>query len=202
MDGMAPRPALRPLLLPALLASALASCSRSCARTAPADAGPPPAGARSARDLAVSENGLSEARVVIATERGEIAYRFYPEAAPGTVTRMMELIGRGFYDGLVFHRVVPDFVVQTGDPFSQDGNGGSGRALKAEFNDIQHTRGTVAMARARDPDSADSQFYIALSTLPHLDGRYTVFGQVVGGFDVLDRIRKGDKILSVTIDRD
>ena len=188
MGGMATRPAALSLLL-------LASCSRSCVWEPPADGG-------AAAGLAISANGLSRAAVVLKTARGDITYRFYPEAAPVTVSRVMELVQRGFYDGLVFHRAIPGFVIQTGDPFSPDGNGGSGRRLKAEFNGIQHIRGTVAMARASDPDSADSQFYIALSMLPHLDGQYTVFGQVVDGFEVLDKIEPGDKLISAAIEHD
>lgn len=144
-------------------------------------------------------NGLSLARATIKTVHGNIVFKFYPDKAPNTVNRIVELVKSGFYDGLTFHRVVPNFVIQGGDP-TGTGTGGSGKKLKAEFNDIQHIRGTVAMARASDPDSADSQFYIALTTVPHLDGSYTVFGQVVEGLDLLDKVQVGDKILSMVIE--
>lgn len=144
-------------------------------------------------------NGLSLAKATIKTVHGNIVFKFYPEKAPNTVNRIVELIKSGFYDGLTFHRVVPNFVIQGGDP-TGTGTGGSGKKLKAEFNDVQHIRGTVAMARASDPDSADSQFYIALTTLPHLDGNYTVFGQVVEGLDLIDKVQVGDKMLSVVVE--
>ena len=115
-----------------------------------------------------------------------------------TVTRIMQLVKQGFYNGLSFHRVIPNFVIQTGDP-SGTGTGGSGQKIKAEFNDIQHIKGTVAMARSSNPDSADSQFYVALSALSHLDRKFTVFGQVTDGLEVLGKITKGDKIISVTL---
>lgn len=149
--------------------------------------------------LKADANGLSLAKATIKTVHGNIVFKFYPEKAPNTVNRIVELIKSGFYDGLTFHRVVPNFVIQGGDP-TGTGTGGSGKKLKAEFNDIQHIRGTVAMARASDPDSADSQFYIALTTLPHLDGSYTVFGQVVEGLELIDKVQKGDKMLSVVIE--
>jgi len=149
--------------------------------------------------LKSDSSGLSLVKAVIKTVHGNIVFKFYPGKAPNTVNRIVELIKSGFYDGLTFHRVVPNFVAQGGDP-TGSGTGGSGKKLKAEFNDIQHIRGTVAMARASDPDSADSQFYIALTTLPHLDGSYTVFGQVVEGIEFLDKIQQGDKMLSVVIE--
>ncbi len=149
-------------------------------------------------DLTTDANGLSKATVVITTTQGVIKYKFYSSDAPATVKRMVELINQGFYNGLTFHRVEPDFVIQGGDPLG-NGMGGSGQKLKAEFNSRKHVEGTVAMARARDPDSADSQFYVALGTLPHLDRNYTVFGQVVEGMDVARKIRVGDKMTSVII---
>ena len=147
--------------------------------------------------LAVDSNGLSKAKIVLKTVHGNVEFKLYPKEAPNTITRIVELVNKGFYDGLIFHRVIPGFVAQSGDP-TATGTGGSGKNLKAEFNSIQHIKGTVAMARAQDPDSADSQFYIALSTLPHLDNKYTVFGQVVSDLSILDKIRQGDKILSMS----
>lgn len=149
------------------------------------------------QNMITTPDGLSESKATMKTVYGNIVFKFYPKKAPLTITRIIELIEQGFYDGLKFHRVVPNFVVQLGDP-TGTGSGGSGQKLKAEFNDIQHIRGTVAMARTVDENSADSQFYIALTTLPHLDQRYTVFAQVVEGLDILSKISQGDKVLSLT----
>lgn len=149
--------------------------------------------------LEVDGAGLSTSTVVINTDRGEIRFKFYSEDAPTTTRRIVELIQAGFYNGLVFHRVVPGFVIQGGDP-NGNGTGGSGQKLKAEFNSRKHVIGTVAMARASDPDSADSQFYISLGTHPHLDNSYTVFGQVVQGIDVAKKIQAGDRMNRVSIE--
>ena len=136
---------------------------------------------------------------VIALEKGgEIRIEFFPEDAPKTVENFVTLAKKGFYNGLKFHRVVPDFVVQGGCP-KGDGTGGPGYTVKAEFNKQKHVRGTVAMARSQHPDSAGSQFYICYGTTPHLDGQYTVFGKVVSGMELVDRIKQGDKMTSVTI---
>ena len=136
---------------------------------------------------------------VIALEKGgEIRLEFYPEDAPKTVENFVTLAKKGFYNGLNFHRVVPDFVVQGGCP-KGNGTGGPGYQIKAEFNKQKHVRGTLAMARSQDPDSAGSQFYICYGTTPHLDGQYTVFGRVVSGMEHVDRIKQGDKMTSVTI---
>ncbi|MDH4230079.1 MAG: peptidylprolyl isomerase [Nitrospirota bacterium] len=135
----------------------------------------------------------------IQTERGVVVIGTYPGEAPKTVARIVELARSGFYDGVVFHRVVPNFVVQGGDP-TGTGAGGSGQKLKAEFNRHKHVEGSVAMARTPDPDSADSQFYIALAALPSLDGTYTVFGQVLEGMDVVRGIRQGDHMIKVTVE--
>ncbi|MCP4913973.1 MAG: peptidylprolyl isomerase [Oligoflexia bacterium] len=153
-----------------------------------------------AKDLTTDGNGLSKSKITIKTAHGNIVFKLYPKKAPGTVTRFIQLTNEGFYDGLKFHRVVPNFVVQGGDPLGT-GMGGSGIKLKAEFNDIQHVKGTVAMARSDNPNSADSQFYIALTTLPSLDNKYTVFGQVVEGLDLLEKISIGDKMISVVFER-
>lgn len=147
-------------------------------------------------DLAVDADGLSKAIVVLETTKGTIQYKFYPKDAPKTTKRIIELIQKGFYNGLVFHRVVPGFVIQGGDP-TGTGAGGSGQKLNAEFNARKHLLGTVAMARAMDPNSADSQFYIALGPIPHLDGQYTVFGKVVSGIEVVQKIQQGDKMTKV-----
>lgn len=149
-------------------------------------------------DLTVDDQGLSKAVVTIETSKGKIQYKFYTKDAPNTVKRIAELIQKGFYNGLTFHRVVKDFVIQGGDPDGR-GTGGSGQNLKAEFNGRKHIPGAVAMARSQDPDSADSQFYITLGTIPHLDGNYTVFGQVISGQDVVEKIAVGDKMNKVSV---
>jgi peptidyl-prolyl cis-trans isomerase B (cyclophilin B) len=136
---------------------------------------------------------------VIALEKGgEIRLEFFPEDAPKTVDNFVTLAKKGFYNGLNFHRVVPDFVVQGGCP-KGNGTGGPGYTIKAEFNKQKHVRGTVAMARSQHPDSAGSQFYITYGATPHLDGSYTVFGRVVAGMEHVDRIKQGDRMKSVTI---
>ena len=136
---------------------------------------------------------------VITLENGsEIRVEFYPEDAPKTVENFVTLVKKGFYNGLVFHRVVPDFVVQGGDP-DGNGTGGPGYTIKAEFNRQKHLRGTVAMARSQHPDSAGSQFYICYGPTPHLDGSYTVFGKVVSGMEHVDRIKQGDTMKTVEI---
>ena len=139
-----------------------------------------------------------EPHVLIETDRGKLTLELYPDAAPRTVTRFVELVKKGFYNGLTFHRVVPKFLIQGGDP-AGDGTGGSGLPIQAEFSEKKHSTGTVGMARLREPDSADSQFYICLELQPFLDGKYTVFGQVVDGLDVLPKIQEGDVMRKVTL---
>ena len=138
--------------------------------------------------------------VTMETDKGTIEFVLYPDTAPNTVASFISLAQKGFYDGLTFHRVVADFVIQSGDP-NGDGSGGPGYRIKAEFNARQHLEGTVAMARGDDPDSAGSQFYICLTPQPGLDGNYTVFGQLTRGMDVVKAIQIGDKILKVTLIR-
>jgi len=151
---------------------------------------------------------------VIKTSKGDITLEFFAADAPNTVASFIELADAGFYNGLKFHRVVPSFVAQGGDPLTRDltaeqirggiggaGTGGPGWTQKAEFNSRKHETGTLAMARARDVDSAGSQFYICLAPQPSLDGQYTVFGQVTEGMDVVMSIQVGDVIESVTIER-
>ena len=150
-------------------------------------------------DWSVDAEGLSKVAAVVVTDKGAFKFKFYPEKAPKTTRRIAELIQQGFYNGLTFHRVVPGFVIQGGDP-TGTGAGGSGQNLQAEFNDIPHVKGTVAMARAQDPDSADSQFYVSLGRHPHLDRNYTVFGYVVEGIDVVESIEKGDHMTKVTLE--
>lgn len=142
--------------------------------------------------------GLSTASATVKTVHGDIVFRFYTKAAPRTVARIMQLIQNKFYDGLLINRAIPNFIIQTGDP-TGTGTGGSGFKLKAEFNKLQHIKGTMGMARGTNKDSADSQFYISLTTLPHLDGKNTIFGQVVDGLDILHKLSKGDRIISITL---
>jgi len=141
---------------------------------------------------------VKQTGVITLEKGGEIRLEFYPEDAPKTVENFVTLAKKGFYNGLNFHRVVPDFVVQGGCP-KGNGTGGPGYMIKAEFNKQKHVRGTLAMARSQDPDSAGSQFYICYGNTPHLDGQYTVFGKVVSGMEHVDRIKQGDKMTSVTI---
>jgi len=141
---------------------------------------------------------VKQTAVITMEKGGEIVIEFFPEDAPKTVENFVTLAKKGFYDGLTFHRVEPGFVVQGGDP-KGDGTGGPGYKVKAEFNKQPHVRGVVAMARSNDPDSAGSQFYITLAPANFLDGKYTVFGKVTSGMDVVDKIKKGDKMKSVKI---
>lgn len=129
---------------------------------------------------------------------GVIEMELYPDSAPQHVTSFLDLIGKGYYDGLNFHRVVPGFVVQGGCP-KGTGTGGPGYTIKAEFNARPHLSGSLAMARSADPDSAGSQFYICLAPQPGLDGQYTVFGQVTSGFELVQKIRQGDKMAKLTV---
>jgi peptidyl-prolyl cis-trans isomerase B (cyclophilin B) len=137
---------------------------------------------------------------VITLDNGkQIRIEFFPDDAPKTVENFVTLAKKGFYNGLSFHRVVPDFVVQGGCPMG-DGTGGPGYQIKAEFNKQKHLRGSVAMARSQHPDSAGSQFYITYGATPHLDNSYTVFGKVVDGMEDVDRIKQGDRMTSVAIE--
>jgi peptidylprolyl isomerase len=121
---------------------------------------------------------------------GRVVIELRPDLAPNHVARIKELVRQGFYDGVVFHRVIAGFMAQTGDP-TGTGSGGSGQKLKAEFSSEPHVRGTVSMARAQDPDSADSQFFICFADATFLDGQYTVWGKVVEGMEFVDQIHKG-----------
>ena len=156
------------------------------------------------------------AGVVIKTDFGDVKFSLLPDIAPETVRNFVSLAKKGFYDGTLFHRVIPGFMIQGGDPNTKNsdkstwGQGGPGYNLKAEFNSRSHLRGIVSMARANDPDSAGSQFFIVTSDSTFLDKQYTVFGEVVDGIEVADKIvnlpRDGNdcpeqevKMLEVTI---
>jgi len=123
---------------------------------------------------------------------GRVVIELRPDLAPNHVARIKELTRQGFYDGVVFHRVIDGFMAQTGDP-TGTGTGGSGKKLKAEFNKEPHVRGTLSMARAMDPNSADSQFFICFAAAPFLDGQYTVWGKVTQGMEFVDNIKKGSQ---------
>jgi peptidylprolyl isomerase len=134
-----------------------------------------------------------ENTIYMDTKDGRIVIELLPEKAPNHVARIKELTREGFYDGVVFHRVIDGFMAQTGDP-TGTGSGGSSKAdLKAEFNDEPHKRGAVSMARAASPNSANSQFFIVLADSNFLDRQYTVFGRVTSGMEFVDKIKKGDK---------
>ena len=142
---------------------------------------------------------------------GRVTIELRPDLAPNHVARIKELVREKFYDGIVFHRVIEDFMAQTGDP-TGTGSGGSGQHLEAEFSKEKHLRGALSMARAADPNSADSQFFIVFKTAPWLDGQYTLWGQVTAGMEAVDKIKKGapgsgmvddpDKIISMRIAAD
>jgi peptidylprolyl isomerase len=123
---------------------------------------------------------------------GRVVIELRPDLAPHHVARIKELARKGFYDGLSFHRVIDGFMVQTGDP-KGDGTGGSGMKLQPEFSAVHHARGICSMARAPDPASADSQFFIMLGDSPQLDGKYTIWGKVTSGMEFIDKIKKGSE---------
>jgi peptidyl-prolyl cis-trans isomerase B (cyclophilin B) len=135
-------------------------------------------------------------RAIIETKFGEIEIEFFSDKAPGHVKNFTDLAKKGSYDGTIFHRVIPGFMIQGGDPGTKDlkaprerhGTGGPGYTIKAEFNDTPHKRGIVSMARAQDPDSAGSQFFICVADSPFLDRQYTAFGRVTSGMEAADKI--------------
>jgi peptidylprolyl isomerase len=138
----------------------------------------------------MSEKSSEAAVVVLETSKGQVEIEMKPELAPNHVARITELVKQGFYDGIIFHRVIPGFMAQTGDP-TGTGMGGSGENLNAEFTDYEYVEGTVGMARAMNPNSADSQFFICFEGCSHLTGQYTVWGQVTDGMDVVRKINEG-----------
>ena len=152
-----------------------------------------------------------ENTIYLELKDGRVTIEMRPDLAPNHVTRIKELVRQEFYDGVVFHRVIEDFMAQTGDP-TGTGSGGSGQKLDAEFTNEKHLRGTVSMARAGDPNSADSQFFIVFKTAPWLDGQYSIWGQVTDGMDAVDKIKMGapgsgtvnepDKIVSMQVAAD
>ena len=155
-------------------------------------------------DQVASANEANSDKILLNTSKGEIIINLMPEIAPVHVARIVELVKSGFYDGVIFHRIIPGFMAQTGDP-KGNGTGGSGTNLKAEFSDYKYINGTVGMARTMDPNSADSQFFICFDGCGHLTGQYTVWGQVETGMEVVEALNIGeppadpDKILSAKI---
>ena len=145
-----------------------------------------------------------ENTLILETTKGKATIALRPDLAPNHVARIKELARQGFYDGTPFHRVIEGFMAQGGDP-TGTGMGGSGKKLKAEFNAGKHVRGTCSMARSQSPDSADSQFFICFADAAFLNGQYTVWGEVVDGMDMVDKIKRGepvsdpDKIVSMKV---
>ena len=148
-----------------------------------------------------------ENTLILTLDNGPVTIRLRPDLAPKHVARIKELAREGFYDGIVFHRVIPGFMAQGGDPQGQ-GYGGSGKKIKAEFSDAQHVRGVCSMARSQNPDSADSQFFICFDDASFLDGQYTVWGEVTDGMEHVDALPKGEpprtpgKIISARVAAD
>jgi len=142
--------------------------------------------------------------ITIETSQGNVIIETLPKIAPNHVKRIKELVKKGFYDGIIFHRVISGFMAQTGDP-DGNGTGGSGKNLKAEFSDYEYKYGTVGMARSMNPDSGDSQFFICFDGCSHLTGQYTVRGQVVSGMEAVEKLAVGepprnpDKMISVRL---
>ena len=137
---------------------------------------------------------MAETKATIETKFGTIELKFFPDVAPNHVKNFTDLAKKGFYDGTIFHRVIPGFMIQGGDPNSKSpdkskhGMGGPGYTVKAEFNSKPHKRGTLSAARSANPDSAGSQFFICVADAPFLDRQYTVFGEVASGMDAVDKI--------------
>ena len=158
--------------------------------------------AASAITLSISTAAFAASKantLLLDTKSGQVTIELLPEKAPNHVKRIKSLANSKFYDGLKFHRVIPGFMAQTGDPRG-DGTGGSDLPdLKAEFNNVSFERGTLGMARAQNPDSANSQFFIMFDSASHLNGQYTVFGRVTGGMEHVDKIKKGSQSNNGTV---
>jgi peptidylprolyl isomerase len=137
----------------------------------------------------------AEDTLILETTKGPVTIVMRPDLAPNHVARIKELVRQGFYNGVAFHRVIDGFMAQTGCPHGT-GTGGSGQKLKAEFSRENHVRGTVSMARAQDPNSGDSQFFICLADAPWLNGQYTVWGEVTAGMENVDQIKRGEPVVS------
>ncbi len=149
-----------------------------------------------------------ENTLILTTETGPVTIKLRPDKAPGHVARIKELAREGFYDGVVFHRVIDGFMAQGGDPTGTGGGGSKKANLKQEFNDVPHVRGVCSMARTSDPNSANSQFFIVFDDARFLDKQYTVWGEVTAGMDHIDKLPKGEppkkpgKIVSMKVAAD
>jgi peptidylprolyl isomerase len=147
----------------------------------------------------------AENTLIMTLESGPVVIRLRPDLAPGHVARIKELASEGFYNGVVFHRVIPGFMAQGGDPKGTGGGGSDKPNLKAEFSDAPHVRGVCSMARTSNPNSANSQFFICFDDATFLDGQYTVWGEVIEGMEHVDALPKGEpprspgKIVSMTV---
>ncbi|MGA7455406.1 MAG: peptidylprolyl isomerase [Rhodoplanes sp.] len=137
----------------------------------------------------------AEDTLILETTKGPVTIVMRPDLAPNHVARIKELVRQGFYNGVAFHRVIDGFMAQTGCPHGT-GTGGSGQKLKAEFSRENHVRGTVSMARAQDPNSGDSQFFICFADAPWLNGQYTVWGEVTAGMENVDQVKRGEPVVS------
>ena len=171
-----------------MLVFGLAACGGSNGQIGAATATPPPAGG------AVTTGAVSDPAntVIMELRTGKVTIRLRPDLAPGHVARFKQLVNEGFYNGLKFHRVIPGFMAQTGDPQGTGAGGSKYPDLKAEFTPTAFERGTLGAARTGDPNSANSQFFICFTHAPHLNGQYTVFGQVVDGMIAIDQLAKGE----------
>lgn len=143
----------------------------------------------------MSDDNDPQNTLILETTQGPVHIALRPDLAPNHVARIKELARQGFYDGVVFHRVIEGFMAQTGDP-TGTGRGGSGQNLKAEFSRARHDRGVVSMARAQHPDSADSQFFICFADAHFLDGQYTIWGKVTQGMENVDKIKRGEPVVN------
>jgi peptidylprolyl isomerase len=185
-------------------ALALPACGDSGSGTQPGDAA-----------LQVAENAPAAVaaapvapgeKLVLETKYGKTVIKLRPDLAPNHVAQVKKLVGQGFYNGLKFHRVIPGFMAQTGDPQGTGAGGSDLPDLKAEFTNTPFERGTIGAARTNNPNSANSQFFIAFTQVPHLNGQYTVWGQVVEGMQFIDQVAKGeppanpDKIIKMTLE--
>ncbi len=143
--------------------------------------------------LGLPQTAAAETVVVLETSKGDVKMRLAEDAAPNHAKRIATLAGQGFYDGVVFHRVIEGFMAQTGDPTGTGAGGSDLPDLKAEFSNLSFSRGMVGMARSSSPNSANSQFFIMFADAPHLNGQYTIIGEVISGMDVVDKLKKGNR---------
>ena len=150
--------------------------------------------------LIESKNNVKGQNLRLKTVHGDIIIKLHSKEAPSTVERIVSLTNKGFYNGLIFHKVIPNFILQTGDPLGT-GEGGSGQKLKLELSELVQQPGSVSIARQiSDPNSGDSQFFICIDGCDEVENNYTIFGQVIVGLDIAKKIQKKDRIINMTID--